>query len=61
MIDTEDGKSMLLTLLNHGDVWALNHLKDKIIKGDTYASPPFYVRPLGHVRKTQRTSITHMI
>ena len=47
MVDTQYGKSMILTLLNNGDVWAPEHLKYKICNGDTYANPPFYVRPLG--------------
>ena len=27
MIDTQKGKSMILSLLNNGDVWAPEHLK----------------------------------
>ena len=47
LVDTRDGKAMILTLLNHGDLWTQDHLKDKIMTGDTYANPPFSVRPLG--------------
>ena len=47
LVDTRDGKAMIVTLLNHGDEWTPDHLKNKIMTGDTYANPPFYVRPLG--------------
>ena len=32
MVDTQDGQSMVMTLLNHDDVWAPNHRKNKIKK-----------------------------
>ena len=47
MVDTQSGKSMILSLLNNGDVWAPEHLKNKILNIDNYNNPPFYVRPLG--------------
>ena len=47
MIDTQKGKSMILSLLNNGDVWAPEHLKNKILNSDYYYNPPFYIRPLG--------------
>ena len=47
MVDIQNGKSMILTLLNNGDVWAPEHLKHRICNGDTYINPPFYVRQLG--------------
>ena len=31
MINTQKGKSMTLSLLNNGDVWAPEHLKNKIL------------------------------
>ena len=46
-VDTEKGKSMILSLLNKGDVWAPEHLKNRILNSDYYYNPPFYVRPLG--------------
>ena len=36
MIDTQKGKSMILSLLNNGDVWAPEHLKNKILNSDYY-------------------------
>lgn len=47
MVDTQIGKSMILTLLNNGDVWAPEHLKNRILNSDYYYNPPFYFRPLG--------------
>ena len=47
MIDTQKGKSMILSLLNNGDVLAPEHLKNKILNSDCYNNPPFYIRPLG--------------
>ena len=47
MVDTQNGKSMILSLLNNGDVWAPEHLKNRILNSDYYYNPPFYVRPLG--------------
>ena len=39
MVGTQDGESMVLNLLNH--------LKDRLKRGDSYVTPPFYVRPRG--------------
>ena len=47
MIDTQKGKSMILSLLNNGDVWAPEHLKNKILNSDYYYNLPFYIRQLG--------------
>ena len=47
MVHTQNGRSMILTLLNDGEVWAPERLKNKIADGETYKYPPFYVRPLG--------------
>ena len=45
-VHTQNGRSML-TLLNDGEVWAPERLKNKIADGETYKYPSFYVRPLG--------------
>lgn len=42
-VQTTDGESTVLTLLNNGEVWCPAHLAIKIKGKD----PPFYVRPLG--------------
>ena len=47
MVHTQNGLSMILTLLDDGEVWAPERLKNKIADGETYKYPPFYVRPLG--------------
>ena len=47
MVGTQYGTSMVLTLLDNGEVWAPESLKNKIVNSDTYFNPPFYVRPLG--------------
>ena len=47
MVDIQIGKSIILSLLNKGDVWAPGHLKNKILNSDYYHNPPFYVKPLG--------------
>ena len=44
IVETEYGPSMVLTLLDNGEVWAPGHLKDKLEKS---AKPPYYMRPLG--------------
>ena len=64
MVGTQYGTSMVLELLDNGEVWAPESLKNKIVNSDTYYNPPFYVRPLGlkHAKKKiEKTSITHMI
>ena len=47
MVDTQIGKSIILSLLDNGDFWAPEHIKNKILNSDNYNNPPFYVRPLG--------------
>ena len=42
-VETSNGQSVILTLLNNGEVWAPSHLVNKINSKE----PPFYVRPLG--------------
>ena len=39
MVDTQNGKSMILTLLNNGEVWAAKHLKIRILNNDTFYNP----------------------
>ena len=39
------GTSMVLALLDNGEVWAPESLKNKIVSSDTYYNPPFYIRP----------------
>ena len=67
MIDTQKGKSMILSLFNNGDIWAPEHLKNKILNSDCYYNPPFYIRPLGlkpcknkSVNKYHAIEITHV-
>ena len=40
---TSNGESVILNILNEGEVWCPFHLADKIKN----KPPPFYVRPLG--------------
>ena len=47
MVPTKYGRTMILTLLNIGEVWGSEHMKTKIMNSDTYFNPPFYLRPLG--------------
>lgn len=42
-VNTIYGVGLILSLKNHGDVWAPSHLFTKIEN----KKPPFYVRPLG--------------
>ena len=64
IINTQKGKSMILSLLNNDDVWAPEHLKNKILNSDYYYNPPFYIKDhlvWNHVRTSLWTSIMHMI
>ena len=45
MVNTQKGESMVLSLLNNGEVWAPGHLKSRIAENNL--SPPLYIRPLG--------------
>ena len=36
VVDTQNGRSMILSLINNGEVWATENLKNKIINSDTY-------------------------
>ena len=45
MVNTEKGKSMVLSLLNNGEVWAPDHLKTRVIENNL--SPPLCIRPRG--------------
>ena len=45
MFNTKKGKTMVLSLYNHGEVWIPDHLKTRITKNNL--SPPLYIRPLG--------------
>lgn len=47
MVYTQNGKSIVLTLLNNVEVWATDHLRHKLLNGDTYANTAFYLSPLG--------------
>ena len=38
------GTSMVLTLLDNGEVWVPESLKNKIVNSDTYYNLPFYIR-----------------
>ena len=63
LVGTQYGMSMVLTLLDNGEVWAPESLKNKIVNSDSYIKPPFYVRPLAlkPCKKIERTSITRMM
>ena len=47
VVITQKGKSIILSLLNNGEVWAPDRLKNKILNSENYYNPPFYFRPLG--------------
>ena len=45
MVNTQKGESMVLSLLNNGEVWAPDHLKTRVIENNL--SPPLYIRSRG--------------
>ena len=46
MVDDQNRKYVIFTLLNNGDVWVPEHLKNRIINSDNHNNPPFNIRPL---------------
>ena len=61
MVNIQKCESMVLSLLNNGEVWAPDHLKTRVIENNL--SPPLYIRPRGlkPCKKNPSKNTMHMI
>ena len=46
MVDTQNGKYIICTLLNNGAVWVPEHLRNRILTSDKHYNQPLYIRHL---------------